>query len=167
MDRDRVALVLGADLLELRADLAQIQRRAGLRVGGLQRRDDHRRGHVRGDDAADPVGLEDVLSYLRELLGRAREIGRHQIAALEALLDDLVVAHVRRHERGQRAAIDALQVEELLGDAAHDVDDVLAVDVAVAHLDRDQHLVRAAEVRLVVLERLHVLVVRRDHLGEA
>jgi hypothetical protein len=40
-------------------------------------------------------------------------------------------------------------------------------DVAVARPHRDQHLVRAAEVLLVLEERLHVRMLERQHLGEA
>ena len=123
-------------------------------------------GVVVRHEPADPVGLEQVLAHLFQLLRRAREVGRDDVAAAEAVLDDLVVPHVRGEQRRDRAALDALDVEDFLGDLAQVLHELLVVDVALLVLQRHQHLVGAAEVRPVLQERLHVRVLERDHLGE-
>ena len=81
------------------ADRLQVESLAGLRVVLHQCRDDHRRGLVVRDDSADPVGLQQVLAHLGHLFRGAGEIGGHHVAAAEAVLDDLVEAHVRGEQR--------------------------------------------------------------------
>ncbi len=88
------------------------------------------------------------------------------VAAAEAVLDDLGVAHVRGEQRRHGAALDAGDVEDLLGHLAQRVHELLVVDGPLLVLQRDQHLVGAAEVRLVLQEGRHVRVLQRDHLGE-
>ena len=168
VDPGVLVLELAANRFQLPRHLPQVETLARLGIVLLQGCDHHGGTLVVRHDAADPVRLEQVLAHAGELLRAAVEVGRDDVAAAETVLDHFVVADVGREERGHRAALDALDEEHLLRDLAERLHEFLVEDVAAAAVvDRDQHAIGAAEVRLELQEGLHVLVVERDHLGEA
>ena len=143
-----------------------IDRRARLGIRVHQLRAHHRAGEVVRDQAPDDAGLEDVLAHAREPLGVRLEVRGDHVAGLDAALDDLGVARVRRPQRLHARAVHALDEEDLVGRDLQRLEELRREHVAVARDDRDQQPVGAAELLLVVEVGADVLVLERQLLVE-
>ena len=112
-----------------------------------------------------------MLADQREHLGRRRIARRnHVLGAETAVLDDFEKAHVAREDRRQLGAVDAARELDLARGQLEAGEKALVVDLAVVRIvlhQRHQHRVGAADVAAVLLEHLHVRMIRRHRLAEA
>ncbi len=136
--------------------------RAAVRVLFQDRRADERPGEVVGDQAAHDAGLENVVAHPCHAGRRRLEVGGNDVARLDAVFDHLEIADVGREQGLHAAAVDAVHHHDLVGRFLQRREEFRLEHVAVGGDEGDEHAVRAAEFRDVVLEvRAHVLVLPR------
>ncbi|MCY1498790.1 hypothetical protein D9M68_327870 [compost metagenome] len=147
---------------------AVVQRLAAFRVLLQQWHTNHRRLEVVGDEAADHVGTQDVMPHLRQrLVATVIGIGNHPAGA-QAFGGHLGPHGVGCPQRLEVAAIDAGDIEDLVGSLTQDIQKLLGEDVSLGvfhqhaqHVAlRTQHFL---ELQVVGNER----VAGRNHPGEA
>jgi hypothetical protein len=154
------------DGLQFRGNVNVIEFLSGLRIDLEQLGADNGAGEVVRHQLAEPAGLDDVFADLREA-GRGRgEICGHDVAAREAILDDLDITHVGGEQRLDLGAIHPGEERGLIRDLFQLGEKLRREDVAFAHDEGDEHAVRAAELALVFGEGLDVGMIGRQRLVE-
>jgi len=139
VDRDRVAVVLRAQVLEPPLQLAVVQRLARLRIHVQERHEDDAGAAVGRDDLADLARALDVGAHLRQRLRRPVVAVAHHRVAVQPVLGDGHPARVGRPQRLHERPVDAGHEVELVADLLQHGQVVAVVDRAVAGLDHDAH----------------------------
>ena len=167
MHADSVRLVRCAQFLQPIGHGEGVEPLAGVGVD-VEQVDHHHRAVERvGHEPAHVVRLERVLSHLGQACGRRREVGRHNIPAGEAILDDLGEPDIRREERRDARLIDARHAVHFLRHRFERCKIFRRENVPLPRHQRDHHAVGAAELRLIFRERLDVRVSLRELFLEA
>jgi len=127
----RVGGDAGADFFEGGRDLGVVEFLAGSGIDLEELGGDDSAREVVGDELTEFAGLDDVFADLGEALGCGGEVGGDDVAAGEAVLDDLDEADVGRVERLDLGAVDAREVVSLVGDGLEGGEVVGGEDVAL------------------------------------
>src|SRR5690606_39003862 len=164
VDLVSVPLVALADGLELLRDLLVVEL-----VGAVAFRNqvgpDHGARPVARHQTAEDAGLDDIGPQGLEVHLGGDETGNvggefvgNDVAAREAVLDNLHETHVRREQRAGARVVHLRYSQHLGGDVLQGCEELAVEHVAVLGDQGQQHAVGAAELLLVVEEGLHVLV---------
>ena len=126
-----------------------------------------RAGEIVRHQPSNDAGLSDVVAHQRQVLRAGCEVCRHYVARLDAVFNDLEIAHVGGIDRLHARAVDAVHDDDFVGGLAQRGKELRREHVAVARDQRDQHAVRALEFRELRIEvGPHVLVPHRQRLDE-
>ena len=161
-----LVLVASSDLLKRLRHRLKIEARSGLRVPLLKAGSHQGRTAVSRHNAPHPIRLGHIGSDLLDLLGPALEIGRNNVAASKPLLHHFGEADVGGEERCDGAALNPLNVEDLLGDLAQQIQAGLVIEIARFRSNSHQDSIRPSKGGLMLREDLHEGMVQRDHLGK-
>ena len=147
------------------AQIVELLPRGGIHLEEL--RADDGPGEIVGHQLADLARLDDVLADAGETFGGGLEIGRNDVAAGEAILDDFGVANVRREQGLDLGPVNPGQKEDVIRRVLEQLEEPGGEHVAFLRHEGDKHAIGAAEFALILRERADVGMLERQTLVEA
>ena len=168
VDVDALALVLGAQLFQLAAKFAVVQRLAGARVLVEQRHEHDAALEVGRHELADLARAFDIGAHLGHALWAAVVAVAHHRVAVQALFGDGHPARVAGPQRLQEGPVHARHQEQFVVDLAQRFQVLLVEDGALPGRHGDADGVAAGTKLVALLQEVDdVGVLRRDRLLEA